>query len=238
MKSIPIKIASLLCLSLASSLALHADEAADKLLLTSAQTGDYAGATEALGSGANVACKDIFLNTPIILAAREGRHNMIALLLSRGAPINDTNQADMSALSWATFHYNYRSVALLLSRGAEIFPKFSRYIPHKDPLRNTNPHAQRITQHLLTLKQAQGKAANSDLQQEHDAIKTLMQSDEGLLATLDTLYAGCLRPIDISDNEPQPSFVWEPIIGQRMHDFELGDLTPLLREDKGKNLAK
>ena len=68
-------------------------------------------------------CKDWNGNSPIILASRMGLVDVVELLLSKGADVNDTDNDGRSSIMWACREANVDTVKLLLALGANIHKK-------------------------------------------------------------------------------------------------------------------
>jgi ankyrin repeat protein len=58
--------------------------------------------------------------TPLMLAAKYGRDDLIEFLIAEGCPVNRVDKTGRTALSLASNHGHYDVVSLLLSGGADI----------------------------------------------------------------------------------------------------------------------
>lgn len=73
-----------------------------------------------LAGGADCNLRNLDGETPLILAAREGRNDMTALLIENGADVNLTDNLQFSALHYATENGFTEIVEQLLMAGAEV----------------------------------------------------------------------------------------------------------------------
>ena len=73
--------------------------------------------------GVDIDCKDRDGDTPLTIAAMEGKVGCVRLLLDNGANINNTNDFGNTALLWATFNGYDEIVRLLIQRGVDIHIK-------------------------------------------------------------------------------------------------------------------
>ncbi|KAF8248501.1 hypothetical protein K440DRAFT_679759 [Wilcoxina mikolae CBS 423.85] len=104
--------------------ALYEDYEAVQLLLDGASfcgIGWGIGGNSVLArEGADIKCKDQFVTTPLHDAAKNGRKDVVQLLLARGANINDGDIDGINALHWAVVRRHREVVRLLLEFGADI----------------------------------------------------------------------------------------------------------------------
>ena len=77
-------------------------------------------ATELLDGGASADARDRFGARPLSHAARNGRLEMVELLLARGAPINARNLAGATALYYAAERGHVAVVQKLIAQGADV----------------------------------------------------------------------------------------------------------------------
>ena len=68
-------------------------------------------------------CKDWNGDSPMILASRLGLVDIVQLLLSKGADVNDTDNDDRSSIMWACREAHVDTVKLLLTLGANYHKK-------------------------------------------------------------------------------------------------------------------
>ncbi len=73
-----------------------------------------------LERGADVNEKKNSGETPLIVAACQGKTDIIRLLLDKGANIDDEDSTRHTALLWAMWHRNEEAACLLIERGADI----------------------------------------------------------------------------------------------------------------------
>jgi ankyrin repeat protein len=74
-----------------------------------------------LSSGASVSEQDKFGNTPLCIAVREGKLEMVRLLVSHGADVNaHYNEFNLTPLHRASADGQREMVKLLLSKGAKL----------------------------------------------------------------------------------------------------------------------
>lgn len=99
--------------------ACQAGQSVDDTLL-SIKSGDVRGIETGLRGGLDVNFADEVGNTLLMLAARSGYPDSVALLLNAGAKVYSRNTFGDTAVLLATFSGNEKIVDLLLSHGASI----------------------------------------------------------------------------------------------------------------------
>ena len=77
----------------------------------------------AIQQGADIHERSAFRYTPLILAAKKSRPDIIKLLLQAGADVNARNNIGQTALMYASEKGNLESVKLLLAYGADVNAK-------------------------------------------------------------------------------------------------------------------
>jgi len=87
-----------------------------RLLLQS----DTATVRKAIESGADVAVRDCYGRTPLLMAAYLGRKDLVDLFLSKGADVNAADHTGRTALHWAADNRDGKCVQLLIAHGANI----------------------------------------------------------------------------------------------------------------------
>ena len=93
-----------------------------KKLWESARDGNLAEATRLLGLGdinINWINEDAQGETPLIVATRNGRLEVVRALLDAGANVNYRDNGDPTAIYWAAFKNDIEMIKLLLERGAD-----------------------------------------------------------------------------------------------------------------------
>jgi ankyrin repeat protein len=93
-----------------------------KKLWKSARDGNLAEVARLLGLGGvniNWVNEDAQGETPLIVATRNDRLEVVRTLLDAGADVNHRNEGDTTAIYWAAFKGNEDMINLLLERGAD-----------------------------------------------------------------------------------------------------------------------
>ena len=89
--------------------------------LTEAITkGDRARVLSLLGEGVSVHQSDFFGQVPMFVAARDGRTDMIGLLVERGVDVNAAVHDGRGPLFWAASGGHAEAVRFLIARGAAV----------------------------------------------------------------------------------------------------------------------
>ncbi|MFZ5502992.1 MAG: ankyrin repeat domain-containing protein [Pseudomonadota bacterium] len=83
-------------------------------------TGNRLAVTLFMDAKVNLETRDERGWTPLMLAAHEGCHEIVGILLQHGAYINAADMGGNMALHWAAFSGQHISVKLLLASGADI----------------------------------------------------------------------------------------------------------------------
>jgi ankyrin repeat protein len=82
--------------------------------------GDRAKVLSLLGEGVSVHQPDFFRQVPMFVAARDGRADMIGLLVERGVDVNAAVQGGRGPLFHAASRGHAEAVRLLIARGAAV----------------------------------------------------------------------------------------------------------------------
>lgn len=91
----------------------------DVALKEAAASGNLAEIKKLLNAGAHVGAVDVWGNTPLLIAAREGHTECVRLLLKAGAPVDGRDGA-MTPLAAAALRGHLATVRLLVSKGADV----------------------------------------------------------------------------------------------------------------------
>jgi ankyrin repeat protein len=96
----------------------------DSRLQASVENGDIKGVRAALGAGANPNVVDKDGYSPLHVAVREDRHDIAAVLLSKGADVNVRSPFGETALHLVQ---STKTAELLLSKGADVNPRDTEF---------------------------------------------------------------------------------------------------------------
>ena len=102
------------------------DEEAKKLgikLVEKARVGDLDAVIELVGKGAKVDEKDIFGDTALILASKNGHVEVVKTLIENGAKVDEKNDRGNTALIWASRNDYVKVIKALLDAGAKVDEK-------------------------------------------------------------------------------------------------------------------
>merc|ERR1712098_54547 len=99
----------------------------NKLLRTSAYSGEIEEVTRALAEGADVKSADIFGNTALHFAVRKQHDSVVAFLLDSGANVNAADQNGVTALHMASSRQNEEIVKSLLAKEPNINAQNASY---------------------------------------------------------------------------------------------------------------
>ena len=96
--------------------------AVDEAFFSSCRVGDVAKVKSYLEAGVSASSRDVRGNTGMIIAAGRGQNEVIKLLLSYGASVEDASSMGIfegkNAISWACSQGRVETVALLMQAGA------------------------------------------------------------------------------------------------------------------------
>ncbi len=73
-----------------------------------------------LMNGADANARNIFAETPLMFAARNGNVTIMLMLMNRGARIEDEDRTGSTALIWAAFGLSADALQLLIQRNANV----------------------------------------------------------------------------------------------------------------------
>ena len=73
-----------------------------------------------LMNGADANVHNIFAETPLMFAARNGNVTIMLMLMNRGARLEDEDRTGSTALIWAAFGLSADALQLLIERGANV----------------------------------------------------------------------------------------------------------------------
>ncbi len=94
-------------------------EAGDRLV-KAISAGDRAAVVAMLDGGVGVEQADFFGQSPMFVAARDGKADIIALLLARGVDVNAPVQDGRGPLYYAASNARAEAVRVLIARGANV----------------------------------------------------------------------------------------------------------------------
>ncbi len=121
MASRRVAVMALLAIPTLLVLEVHAyAESVGEALIAATLAGDHSRVEALLDAGAPVDAVDEADNTPLILAARDGRLDIAALLIGRGARIDWQDDEKVTPLIIAAFRDHHAIVELLLAHGAAV----------------------------------------------------------------------------------------------------------------------